>query len=115
MRIAVVLCVVMFLSACSYSAVQIPSQTPAVVTTLTTAGVHTEPTATSVVRVAQVIAVDALNIRMEHDYRSGLVGYLMHGESVTIYECWGVWARINADRAHPRWVNARYISGEVCR
>lgn len=53
-----------------------------------------------------VTAVETVYIRLKPDYRAKIIGYLMHGESVTVFECAGDWARIGAGR----WVNSYYLS-----
>ncbi len=53
-----------------------------------------------------VTALETLNIRSDHNSDAQTLGYLVNGEDVTIYECWGDWARIGAGR----WVNSFYLS-----
>ena len=56
-------------------------------------------------RQARVTAAETLYIRIDHSYTAKIVGYFMNGESVVVYECWGVWARVGS----ARWVNSLYL------
>lgn len=58
---------------------------------------------------ARVIALEALYVRNSPSHTAEIVGYLVNDEKVTVYECWGVWARVGVGR----WVNSRFLS-ESC-
>lgn len=57
-----------------------------------------------------VTAAETVYIRSNHSHLSDIVRYLMKGETITVYECFGVWARIGAGR----WVNSYFLS-ELCK
>ena len=56
--------------------------------------------------IVYVTALETLNIRSNHSSEAEILGYLINGEDVMIYECWGDWARIGTSR----WVNSFYLS-----
>lgn len=56
-----------------------------------------------------VTAAETLYIRADHSHQAEVVGHLIHGEQVTVYECHGIWARVGAGR----WVNSNFLS-EAC-
>ena len=53
-----------------------------------------------------VIASQSLYVRNSASHNGEIVGHLMNGEQVTVYECIGLWARIGAGR----FVNSVYLS-----
>jgi len=57
-------------------------------------------------RYATVTASDWLHVRNLPSHRGDVVGYLMRGEQVLIYECFGLWAKVGDSR----YVNSLYLS-----
>jgi len=64
---------------------------------------------------AYVTAAETLNIRSGPGTKyPSIKVYLVRNEQVTVYSCFGNWARINTDNEHPRWVNSIYLSDNAC-
>jgi uncharacterized protein YgiM (DUF1202 family) len=96
-----------FLLACNLSAA-LPANLAAVPANTPMPAV--QPTETADRQQATVTAAESLNVRSEPSYTSPVIGYLKHGEAVTVYECVGNWARVGVGE----FVNAVYLSGDVC-
>lgn len=52
-----------------------------------------------------VTAEKWLYVRSSASHYAEVVGYLVHGEQITVLECAGVWGRIGIDR----WINTIYL------
>ena len=108
-RLTVVLVLLSVLSlACQFSAA-LPAKLAAVPESTPMPAV--QPTETANGQQATVTAAESLNVRSEASYTSLIIGYLKHGETVTVYECVGNWARVGVGE----FVNALYLSGDVCQ
>ena len=71
---------------------------------------RTAPKARSVT----VTAIEAVHVRALPDPKSASLAILLHGEPVTVTgECQGTWAAVEWNGG-VGWVNAEYISGDVC-
>ena len=69
----------------------------------------TEPTATA--NTGTISAASAVNVRNQPNEHGDWLGYKYTGDTVTVIECVGNWARIGAGQ----YVNGRYIDGGICR
>jgi uncharacterized protein YgiM (DUF1202 family) len=77
------------------------------------------PTVTATRLVAVVIAAESLHVRVRPGEQQAVIGYLYHADTVTLTgSCRSGWAQIiwhAASGSGTAWVNARFLSGEVCQ
>lgn len=99
------LSLVLLLTACQYSAATLRHDNPPTATPTQETVMTTTPKVVMTQQATQVIAQQSLYIRSQPNYYAPVIGYLMHGETVTVHECAGIWARIGTGK----WVNSLYL------
>jgi len=91
--------------ACTFSSAQLSATNSKMPAPATQKPANATNTPQDTIYHARVTATDFLNIRQGPSADYPTIGYAMHGETVTVYNCVGDWAQIGAGR----WVNSFYL------